>query len=198
MAFTRFRALLALLAVLLAAAGFGLGRLTAEPSAPGEGSVEVGFARDMIRHHEQAVLMAQLAYDHAEDPLVKAIGYDIALSQQHQIGMMTRWLEEWQVPATGEAPPMAWMGHHESHAEGDDALMPGMASPAQLDDLAEATGPSFETRFLELMIDHHTAGVDMASYAAEHASVDHVRTLAAGMVEAQRNEVVMMSDMLNN
>lgn len=196
MAPTRAHTLLALLALLLAAAGFGLGRLTAAPAAPGEDSVEVGFARDMIRHHEQAVLMGQMAYDRAEDPLVKAIGYDIALSQQHQIGVMARWLEEWGAPATGGSPPMAWMDGHGGH--GDGAPMPGMASPAQLDDLAAATGASFETRFLELMIDHHTAGIDMAAYAAEHASADHVRALAAGMVESQRNEVTTMSDMLTN
>jgi uncharacterized protein (DUF305 family) len=194
----RFHAVLAVLALLLVAAGFGFGRLTAGTSVPGEGSVDVGFARDMILHHEQAVLMGQLAFDRAEDPIVKAIGYDIALSQQQQMGVMARWLDEWGAPATGAAPPMAWMGDHESHSTSDDVPMPGMASQDQLNALSEATGSSFETQFLELMIDHHTAGIAMASYAADHASVDHVHELAAGMVEAQRNEVTMMSDMLAN
>jgi len=47
------------------------------------------------------------------------------------------------------------------------------------------------------MIRHHQGGVEMASYAADHASERIVRTLAGGMVEAQTAEISQLQDLLD-
>jgi uncharacterized protein (DUF305 family) len=165
------------------------------PSAPGEDSVDVGFARDMSAHHAQAVEIAELLRDRSDDEDLRRIAADIALTQQAQIGQMRGWLDIWGRPPTTVDPPMGWMGHE--HEPGETVTMPGMASDDEIAALTAAQGPEAERLFLELMIRHHQGGVEMASYAADHASEDIVRTLASGMVEAQTSEISQLQELLD-
>src|SRR5687768_3017260 len=126
---------------------------------PGDDSVEAGFARDMIVHHEQAVTMALLARDGTTDPAIRCLATDILLTQQNQIGQMLAWLNIWGLPATGQEPPMAWMRHPTT------GLMPGMASPEEMENLARLSGQALDSEFLRLMIRHHQGGIPMADVA---------------------------------
>lgn len=150
---------------------------------PGEDSIEVGFARDMIVHHAQAVEMAELIRGRTEDARIAAMASDIALTQQAQLGRMQGWLALWDRNQTVVGPRMAWMGH------AVDGPMPGMATRAELTILAESEGEDAERLFLELMIDHHLAGVDMAAMAAATTEVPDVRRLAQAMASGQEAEV---------
>jgi hypothetical protein len=47
------------------------------PRPPADDSVDAGFLRDMIVHHNQAVTMAQIAHDGTEDPAVSVLSIDI-------------------------------------------------------------------------------------------------------------------------
>ena len=78
----------------------------------------------------------------------------------------------------------------------DGALMPGMATEAELADLRSLTGTVFDVEFLRLMIRHHQGGFDMASDAAANADVDAVRDLARSIEQAQGIETETMTDML--
>ncbi|HEX2072565.1 MAG TPA: DUF305 domain-containing protein, partial [Geodermatophilus sp.] len=114
-------ALLAVIAVGLvligggAAVALGLGR--GEP-APTADSVEAGFARDMSRHHLQGVEMANLAPERSTDPEVRQLAFDIAETQQNQVGRMQGWLALWDLPPTG-GDTMAWMAAAEGHGGHD-------------------------------------------------------------------------------
>jgi uncharacterized protein (DUF305 family) len=164
-------------------------------AAPGEDSVDVGFARDMSAHHSQAVEIAELLRDRSDDEDLRRIAADIALTQQAQIGQMRGWLDIWGRPPTSVDPPMGWMGHE--HEPGTVVTMPGIASDDEIAALtAAARGPEAERLFLELMIRHHRGGVEMASYAADNASAGIVRTMARGMVEAQTAEIAQLEDLL--
>lgn len=66
--------------------GYWLGARQAP--GPGEDSPEVGFARDMMLHHAQAVDMATLVRDRTDDPDMRQIALDMLLTQQGQIGRM--------------------------------------------------------------------------------------------------------------
>lgn len=158
---------------------------------PGENSVEVGFARDMIVHHAQAVEMAELIRGRTEDARIAAMASDIALTQQAQLGRMQGWLALWERTQTVVGPRMAWMGHPV------DGPMPGMASRAELTTLAEAEGEEAEMLFLELMIDHHLAGIDMATLAAAEAEVPDVQRLAEAMASGQNAEVDALRALLS-
>lgn len=164
-------------------------------SAPAESSADVGFARDMSVHHQQAVEMAFIMRDRTSGEAVRRLAYDIINTQANQRGMMLGWLEMWGRAKSSPGPPMAWMGHTVT-PRGDGALMPGMATRAELDALRVAKGRDAEVRFLRLMTAHHRAGAEMAQAAADAAGTDEIRNLAAGMVLGQRSEIALMADML--
>ncbi|MPZ29304.1 MAG: DUF305 domain-containing protein [Micromonosporaceae bacterium] len=158
---------------------------------PGERSAEAGFARDMAVHHAQAVEMAELVRDRTDNPAVRTLAVDITLTQQAQIGRMQGWLDSWGLPMSGGRPPMAWMGMP------TDGPMPGMATRQQLNELADLAGPAADRRFLQLMIDHHRAGVAMAEAVLEHTRRPEVRRLAKAMVASQTSEIAAMQDLLD-
>jgi len=117
---------LAVVATLAASIALAL-LLTSVP--PGNDSAEAGFARDMIVHHGQAVQMAEIVRDRTQSDAIRLLAADISLTQQAQVGIMQGWLQVWGLPITGTEPAMAWMGHP------TEGLMPGMASPDELDSL---------------------------------------------------------------
>lgn len=58
----------------------------APPAATQPGAVDIGFAQDMIVHHEQAVLMAQLVRGRTTDPMIAATAAGIENGQLLEIG----------------------------------------------------------------------------------------------------------------
>jgi uncharacterized protein (DUF305 family) len=156
---------------------------------PGDDSLEAGFARDMIVHHDQAVRMALLIREKTADPLIASLATDIILTQENQMGQMLGWLNIWGLPATGRQPPMAWMGHPTT------GLMPGMATADELAHLESLTGKEADAEFLRLMIRHHQGGILMAE-AAQGSRVPAVRDLAQAIVTAQQAEIAVMEEML--
>ena len=177
--------------------GSSLGAVDATEHPP-DGSVDVGFARDMQDHHLQAVQMATLVRDRTDDDAIRSIALDMTLTQQHQAGQMFAWLEDWGRPQASTAPPMLWMADHTKHADAVAAggLMPGMATQAELNQLAATTGEDAERLFLTLMIEHHEAGVDMAEYAVDNAEEDVVTRLALTIVKSQSAELKVLEDHL--
>jgi uncharacterized protein (DUF305 family) len=183
------------------AVALGIGR-TETPTAD---SVDAGFARDMSRHHLQAVEMANIARDRSEDEAVRLLAFDISSTQTNQVGRMQGWLSLWGLPLTS-SEVMTWMdddamaGHDMSgmsHPAGDDgAVMPGMATESELAQLRSLSGTPFDVLFLQLMIRHHQGGLEMAQYGEQHASEKAVRTLAGSIVAAQTSETATMEDML--
>ncbi|MEE1748203.1 MULTISPECIES: DUF305 domain-containing protein [unclassified Streptomyces] len=164
-------------------------------AAPSDTSVDVGFARDMSIHHQQAVEMSFIVRDRTSDEAVRRLAYDIINTQANQRGMMLGWLETWGRAKSSDAPPMQWMGHAFT-PRGDGSLMPGMATDTELDALRAAKGRAAEVLFLKLMTSHHRAGAEMAQAAAGSADTDAIRNLAAGMVRGQQSEIALMADML--
>lgn len=157
---------------------------------PADDSLEAGFARDMIVHHDQAVTMALLIRDRTDDPALKSLATDILLTQQNQIGQMLGWLQVWGLPATGPEPPMAWMGHPVA------GLMPGMATPEEMANLERLRGEAADIAFLQMMIRHHEGGLPMAEMALEESKNPQVRDLAQAIVATQQAEIAIMEEML--
>jgi uncharacterized protein (DUF305 family) len=167
--------------------GVGGALVVGQLRTPGDGSVDAGFARDMSTHHAQAVEMAILAHEKGNDPEVRQVGADIALTQQAQIGMMQTWLREWNLSPTGTQPRMAWMPGGAAAVK--DGLMPGMATDAERAQLRAATGKDFDALFLRLMVNHHLGGIHMAQAAVREARNSDVKWLAQTMADSQQREI---------
>jgi len=217
------RIIAATLAITLVIIGaFAAGRITApQTGTPSTTSVEAGFARDMQLHHNQAVEMSLLVRTLTDEPRVSLLAYDIATSQSSQSGQLYGSIAEWNLPQAPSEPIMTWMSRptlsgstHDmlgmsDAASGDTAgdytydmpheaggAMPGMATGAQMAELATLTGADAEKFFLELMIEHHKGGVVMAEALLERSDYRTMVSLANGVVIAQSGEIELMENLL--
>lgn len=177
---------------------------TAPPDAD---SVDVGFSQDMRVHHMQAVTMAGIERDRTTDPIMRGIAFDIESTQLTQLSEMAGWLTVWGQP---DLPPpgaahMGWMSeggkHHHSDGAGGTTTgpvqrMPGMATTEEINKLRKLSGKELDVLFLQLMLRHHQGGLEMAQYAAEHASEGYVSNLASKIVSSQQNEIALMTKYL--
>ena len=141
-----------------------------QPGAPGEPAQElsadqaieiaessyspddVRFVHDMIPHHHQALVMAELVADRTNRQELIDVAGRINASQGDEIAFMQQWLRDrgQHVP-----DPAAHDAMHTSHK------MAGMATPEQMAQLAASDGTAFDRLFLELMIPHHEGAVKM-------------------------------------
>ncbi|AQS69903.1 DUF305 domain-containing protein [Streptomyces pactum] len=163
---------------------------------PTADSADAGFARDMSVHHQQAVEMSYLVRDRTKDEEVRRLAYDIAQTQANQRGMMIGWLDLWGLPKVSSDPPMTWMGMGDTPSAGEGSLMPGMATDAEMEQLATLDGKRAEVYYLQLMTEHHRGGVHMAQGCADKCAVGVEKRLAQGMVESQESEIRLMTDLL--
>lgn len=177
---------------------------TESAAPPDANSVDVGFAQDMRVHHLQAVTMAGIERDRTTDPVLRGIAFDIESTQLAQLSQMAGWLTVWgqpELPAPG-AGHMEWMSEGGTHSHSNGAggkttgavqRMPGMASTEEINRLRKLSGTEMDVLFLQLMLRHHQGGLEMAQYAAQHASEGFVRNLAQKVVSSQENEVRLMT-----
>jgi uncharacterized protein (DUF305 family) len=175
------------LLTLLAAFSFlggAIGYFIATPRAPGEDSVEIGFYRDMITHHDQAIEMALMELANGEDPVVLGFAREVIIFQRYEIGRMDQSLFDWGVIGDRPETAMEWMDMPVP-ATG----MPGLANDEQLAALEAARGSEADALFLDLMAEHHRGGVHMATYAMENAGDEGVAELARLMRRNQSIEI---------
>ena len=129
---------------------------------------DVRFIQDMIPHHNQALQMAELVADRTNRPeLVDAAGR-IDASQQDEIAFMQQWLRD-----RGERVPNP-TAHDAMHT---DHTMAGMATPQQMEELAQSEGTDFDRMFLQLMITHHEGAVTMVEELLEQPGAAYDPTL---------------------
>ena len=130
---------------------------TAELEAIGglsHSEADVRFMRGMIPHHGQALDMTALVPARATTNGFRSMALRMQISQRDEIRLMERWLTEREEDIP---PPNA----HRMMMAGDMALMPGMLSAGQMEQLTSATGQEFERLFLEFMIMHHEGALTM-------------------------------------
>lgn len=170
--------------------GLVLGQHTTPSYAPPAGAIDVGFLQDMTVHHTQAVQMAVWERANTTDPALRQLAFDIESTQNQQLGMMQGWLRLWELPTASEPGQyMAWMRM-------PVAVMPGMASDADLARFRSQTGAPMDVAFLQLMLRHHRGGLPMMQEEADRGSVPVVVQLARSMVASQTAEADTMTQML--
>ena len=165
-------------------------------AAPADGSPEAGFARDMSIHHQQAVDLSFIVRDRTADVPVRNLAFDIINTQANQRGMMLGWLDLWGLTPSSPAKPMAWMQMGHSYEAHDGSLMPGMATNTQLDRLRGLSGREAEVFYLQLMLEHHKGGVEMAQGYVDLAKNESEKRLAQSMVTGQTSEIKLITEML--
>ncbi|MFD5095721.1 DUF305 domain-containing protein [Amycolatopsis thailandensis] len=156
---------------------------------PNEADVE--YMTMMIPHHQQAKVMTDLVPGKTANEQIRAIAGRISVAQDGEVTMMKTWLADRGKPVPGE-------GHagHGDHGGGHDhALMPGMATEAQLADLRAASGVAFEKMFLDLMIAHHTGALTMAETQLGKGVEIKAQEMAQEVITGQSAEIERMKTM---
>nr|BEK65182.1 DUF305 domain-containing protein [Kitasatospora purpeofusca] len=176
---------------------------TSSLSVPADDSPEAGFARDMATHHQQAVDLSFIVRDRTADEPTRTLAFDIINTQANQRGMMMGWLDQWGLTQHSPAKPMAWMamgghGHGADYQAHDGSLMPGMATNTQLAKLRSLSGREAEVFYLQLMLEHHKGGVEMAQGYVDMAHNESEKRLAQSMVIGQTSEIGLITDMLKD
>ena len=140
---------------------------------------DIMFAQMMIPHHQQAVEMAQLAKKNTTNPEVLALADQIEKAQAPEIEQMTKWNK-----SSGASMDM-----------GHDMPMDGMLTSERMSALSAATGPAFDTLFLQGMIAHHQGAIAMADLIAQSTNPE-AKKLAEAIVTGQTAEIATMQKLL--
>ena len=130
----------------------------------------------MISHHEQAILMSELALANSEDEEIRDLAQAILSAQSPEIEQMKSW--------PGVNPSL-----HSGH------MMDGMLSDSEIEALRQAMGKSFDLLFLEGMIKHHEGAIVMAEDVVDSENPE-VSDLAKAIISAQKSEIALMRTMI--
>ena len=180
--------------------GSGHDQMPAMPSMSGSGSAspdaaashntaDITFATHMIPHHQQAVVMADLALSQAASPQLKTMATEIKGAQNPEIQTMAGWLQSWGHPVpTG----MAGMAGHSSMAG-----MEGMMTEQEMQQLQAAAGADFDRLWLRMMTTHHEGAVAMSTTELQQGKDPAAKALAQQIITAQNKEIAAMAQLLS-
>lgn len=94
----------------------------------------------------------------------------------------------------------AAMGHNDLYADlSDQPLMPGMLSPRQMAELADASGEEFDRLYLTGMIHHHQGAIDMVNALLAQpggAEDPEMSGFVSDVITDQTTEIMRMRAML--
>ncbi len=160
---------------------------------------DVDFAQDMIPHHQQALIMSDMALQAASTDELRALAQRIKDAQSPEIEQMTGWLDDWgQVVPDLEALGHMMMGHGDDDASND---MPGMMTVKQMRQLNQLMVDSdlaFDQMWVEMMILHHEGAIEMAQTQQADGQNEDAVALAEAIEEAQTAEIAEMEQLLDD
>ena len=152
-------------------------------------SFDAHFIEQMIPHHEDAVVMSELALERATRPEVRELAQNIITSQSGEIDQMKVWYEEWfgeaYKPDSFSSGGMQGMGY-----------MGMMHGETDVRDLEEAE--DFDREFVSQMIPHHQMAVMMANMLENSTTRPEMKKLAEDIITAQTSEIDLMRGWLEN
>jgi len=143
-------------------------------------SSDAMFLQMMIPHHEQAVIMSDLAIKISTNKELLTLAAQIKSAQNPEIVQMKKWLAD---DGLGEDPGHSMDG------------MGGMLSEDELTDLSNSTGKNFDKKFISGMIEHHLGALDMVRMI-EDSKVAELRSFADSITKTQSAEIDLMRKLL--
>lgn len=142
-------------------------------------SIDAHFIEEMIPHHQDAIVMADLAMQKSEHQEIKTLVQDIQRTQSQEIQTMKAWYKDWYGL---DVPTSAHGGH--------GMQMGMMGNDTDMNRLISAS--SFDKAFIEEMIPHHQMAVMMAQMLERTTDRPEMKQLAQDIIEAQTREINAM------
>lgn len=148
-------------------------------------NADVTFLEMMYPHHAQAVEMAELVPSRSQNQQLITLAKSVEDAQSPEMRQITTLLVSF-----GKAAPSESGGH------GGHGGMQGMMTPEQMTALELASGPAFDKKWMNMMIEHHQGAIAMANTELAEGVNPDARALAQAIVGAQQTEIDQMRTML--
>ena len=146
------------------------------------GGDEAMFLQMMIPHHQQAIVISDLAISISTNKDVLDLANQIKNAQAPEIAQMKSWLK---AAGLGEDPG------HSMHA------MAGMLTDSQIEQLKNSTGKDFDRLFLSSMIKHHEGAIDMVGMI-ENSSDQKIKQFGKQITVSQTGEIEAMQQLIKS
>ncbi|MGZ8738532.1 MAG: DUF305 domain-containing protein [Nocardioides sp.] len=172
---------------ILAAAAIALAGCTGSDEPGGSGDAhnkaDVAFAQEMIPHHLQAVMMAEMVQRRGASDQLEDLAERIEEAQEAEIDQMAEWLDDWDEDA--------FVGHMRGKG--------GMGMSRGWGGMMRPRGDSqrFERIWLRAMIEHHEDALDMTREERAEGDFGPLVALATAMEAVQRAEIAEMEQLLS-
>lgn len=142
---------------------------------------DVEFLQMMVPHHEQALVLADIALDptRGASQVIIDLATQIKAAQSPEIELMVSLLDKW-----GEE-----LDEHAMHTSDDDM---GMLSDDEIDELSTLSGVDFDTAWAKAMLGHHRGAVAMAEDVLSNGSNHEVMDLARAIIATQNAEIAVL------
>ena len=148
---------------------------------PVSAALDQVYIDTMIPHHQLALDMAAVALQHAEHGEIKSLARDIQVDQADEIRWFRGWPETWWPGAPTPTPgPLLMPGMNHAMA-GMDVDLAGLAA-----------AQPFDKAWIEAMIPHHQAAIDMSAGALPHLRHPELRDKAQDIAYKQQIEISRM------
>jgi len=141
------------------------------PALNSTAPIDAQFIDSMIEHHRGAIDMAEQALQAGQHAEIKHMASAIIAGQQQEIDQMTAWRLQWYP----NLPPTSGMGMAMGEME-----------------VSSDASKSFDQRFIEAMVSHHTGAIDMAYSAQTKAEHPELAQLVHAIITAQEAEIGQM------
>lgn len=157
--------------------------------------LDLAFIDLMATHHEGAIAMGEIAVVHAGREEIAILGQRIVESQREEQVQLLTWRDAWfpDVPVYDDAVLMAVFDQEMVRLElpadggGLDHLDPVLDAQT----LCSSSEP-FDLAFIERMIPHHEAAIDMANVLLVSGVNDELKGFARQVIDAQTAEINQM------
>jgi len=143
-------------------------------------TIDQTFIRHMLTHHEQGILLAEIAAEKASDPHLRALSKLMIASQRGEARILSYWWASWFVEPRQVCSAQ------------ERASMPGLLDAGEVARLESTEASSFDVLFLELMTRHHAGAVAMADAQLRGGSDPRLRIMAQAIRHEQQGEIALM------
>ena len=153
------------------------------------GQIDSHFIEQMIPHHEDAIIMANLALTRSEHQEIKSLSNDIIRTQSEEIDQMKLWYKSW---FGNELPNVS------SGMGNGMGMMRGGMMGNETDIKTLENAKPFDKEFIEQMIPHHQMAVMMAQMLSRSTNRPEMKQLAESIISAQTKEINQMREWYGN
>ena len=174
----------AVLALGLASCGGGSSTAPSNDAASSSAKfndADVEFLQMMVPHHEQALVLADIALDptRGASQAIIDLATQITAAQSPEIELMVSLLDSW-----GKK-----LDEHAMH-NSDDYM--GMLSDDEIDEFSAMSGVDFDTAWAQAMLGHHRGAVAMAEDVLSNGANREVMDLARAIIATQNAEIAIL------